>query len=727
MSNSEFSNFYPSLEVMPLGFGENIDHDSLNERYGQISRHINSLSFDLYSVLRNNPNYLGKFLEHNCDPFYYKKIEVKNANSFVFDDFFNIDGSRNLYSGWHTFSFPDTYIATSQSIMAVVFYQRQGETESSKLPEDCYIAEVRLNTLRIYVNPTKFQLPNDVTIHIVVFKEAQDFGPHVYSELSVSENFTKMLQIKINTDIETVWSKRYLKAFVQYANGSGYHPLPSEYTEDYFTNERGELCCRITRKNNFDLEQASYIVLNTLEPFYYALTLQRSGSNITFLANNTGLGVNSAQSSITQLRDLNANTTSGICIPLVKKVVNGVTVPAAYTSEKDFYVFINSEKLIPGDDFEIAYNSVHGAYIQVLKNFGDITVNPVVITVIKNTPYVDPCQYMKITNFDKYGNADTNRLVGILNKYSTVAFCNRRFVEPEQIKYILDNKTNFSFITASLLEIMAYLVLDDKTIEVLNLYLQTKLDFEHILDFLDQDDYDRAIQQWIDKNKLPELTINPPTEWPELVKPVITKIDNPGWFMEGIQGTIKITATNAAKIKWIQDGGAALTLTDTDKWTVKVTPQHDPRMRYAFLRAFISTSSGVTISVRIQINVFAVNLDPTVPNNIIPDSLTRGSSFTIDVRTASDSDGSTIAGFDIFVNNGATITNKTQFTCTVNTTNVTAPSVNCVLEIFDKEYQDNFLSGLPYGGLGYDLQVGANNSIGGEDGFVTIVKNITMV
>ena len=60
MSISDFTNFYPSLEVMPLGFGENIDHESLNERYGQISRHINSLSFDLYSVICNNQNYLGK-------------------------------------------------------------------------------------------------------------------------------------------------------------------------------------------------------------------------------------------------------------------------------------------------------------------------------------------------------------------------------------------------------------------------------------------------------------------------------------------------------------------------------------------------------------------------------------------------------------------------------------------------------------------------------------------
>ena len=727
MSNSEFTNFYPSLEVMPLGFGETIDHNSLNERYGQISRHINSLSFDLYSVLRNNPNYLGKFLEHNCDPFYYKKIEVQNASSFVFDDFFNIDGSRNMYNGWHVFSFPDTYIANSQSIMALVFYQRDTDTEASKLPEDSYIAEVRLNTLRIYVNPTKFELPNDSTVHIVVFKAIQDFGPHIYSELTVAENFQKIAQIKINTDIETVWSKRYLKAYMQYSTGSGYYPIPADYTEDYFTNENGELCCRITRKDDFDVEQASYLVLNTLEPFYYALTLQRTGSNLTFVANNTGLGTNSAQISTTQMTDLNANATSGICIPLIKKVVNGMNIPAAFNSEKDFYVFINSEKLIPGEDFEIAYNAVHGAYIQVLKDFADITEGVVTVTVIKNIPYVNPCQYLKITDFDKYGNAQANRIAGILNKYSTIAFCNRRFVEPEQIRYILDNKTNFGFITASLLEIMAYLVLDDTTIEILNLYLQTKLDFEQLLDFLGQEDYERAIQQWIDRNQLPELILNPPTEWPVLNKPTIVSVDNPSWFLEGTQGTITLHALQATKIKWIHDGGALLTLSDTDKWTVKITPWHDPRMRYAFLRAFVSNAEGITVTVRVQINIFAINLDPTVPTSIIPSSLSRGSSFNIDVRTATDQDGSTIQGFDIFVNNDAVVINKTQFTCTVDTSAVSASSVRCILEIYDKEYKDNFLSGLPYGGLGYDLQVGATNSIGGEDGFITVVKDVTMI
>lgn len=727
MSNSDFTNFYPSLEVMPLGFGENIDHESLNERYGQISRHINSLSFDLYSVIRNNPNYLGKYMEHNCDPFYYKKIKVKNARSFVFDDFFNIDGSRNIYAGWHVFTFPDTYIATAQSIMAAVFYQTKTDTKTSKLPEDCYIAEVRLNTLRIYVNPVKFQLPNDSTVHIVVFKAAQDFGPHIYSESTVSENFQKMVQIKINTDIETVWSKRYLTAYVRYANGTGYHPIPSDYIEDYFTNERGELCCRITRKDNYDVEHASYIVLNTLEPFYYSANIQRSGSNVTFLANNNGLGVNSAQFSTTQLRDLNIATTSGVRIPLIKKVVNGVNIPAAFSSEKDFYVFVGSEKLLPGEDYELSYNARYGAYLQITKNFGDITQQSVNITIIKNTPFVDPCQYLKITNFDQYGNADTNRLVGVLNKYSTFAFCDRRFVEPGQIKYILDNKTNFSFITAPLLEIMAYLVLDDKTIEVLNLYLQTKLDFENILDFLDQDDYDRAIQQWIDKNQLPVLPLAPVTEWPVLTKPVITKLDAPSWFMAGIQGSITIAATNAARVRWIHDGGALVTLTDSTSWTVKITPQHDPRMRYAFIRVFISTAAGVTITKRIQINIFTVNLDPTVPANILPGTLSRGSSFNIDVRTATDNDGSLINGFNIFVNNGATVTNKTQFTCTVNTNGVTGPNVKCILEIFDKEYSDNFLAGLPYAGLGYDLQVGSNNSVGGEDGFVTVVKDIVMV
>ena len=94
------------------------------------------------------------------------------------------------------------------------------------------------------------------------------------------------------------------------------------------------------------------------------------------------------------------------------------------------------------------------------------------------------------------------------------------------------------------------------------------------------------------------------------------------------------------------------------------------------------------------------------------------------VRQVTDGDASTIYGFNIKVNNGAVVRDKTQFTCTVDTTNVTKSPITLNFDVYDKEHSDTFLPGLPFAGLGYDLEVGRENAIGGEDGFVSFARTV---
>ena len=142
------------------------------------------------------------------------------------------------------------------------------------------------------------------------------------------------------------------------------------------------------------------------------------------------------------------------------------------------------------------------------------------------------------------------------------------------------------------------------------------------------------------------------------------------------------------------------------------------------LRATIYSAIGLSSSKLFKFNVFPINRDPVPTSFVTPVTVAKGTSFNIDVRQVTDGDASTINGFNIYVNNGAVVRNKTQFTCTVDTTAVTSSLITLNFDVYDKEYTDTFLPGLPFAGLGYDLEVGRENTIGGEDGFVSFARTV---
>jgi hypothetical protein len=251
------------------------------------------------------------------------------------------------------------------------------------------------------------------------------------------------------------------------------------------------------------------------------------------------------------------------------------------------------------------------------------------------------------------------------------------------------------------------------------------MEYEKFLDFLNKTDQTELINNFITNRKFPIKFYLPVDTYSSKNAPQFTEISDL-WLLEGYESEISVGTINATSIKWTYEGGVPATITNENSFTVKITPLDSKTVRYMALRATIYSEIGLSNSKLFKFNVFPINRDPVPTSLVTPTTVAKGTSFNIDVRQVTDGDASTINGFNINVNNGAVVQNKTQFTCTVNTTNVTKSPITLNFDVYDKEHSDTFLSGLPFAGLGYDLEVGREDTIGGEDGFVSFSRSVAV-
>ena len=723
MATTELTNFYPSTPIIPIGYDQDIDHEVVNDRINQVNNAVNSFSYELYSLLKNSPEYLAKFFQHAADPYYFKKFEVTSPNIYTFTDFFDIDGSQNTHVGWKVLSFPDVTITSPSQYYGIVFIKEPSSVDTIKLPESAYTISTKLSGVRVLINPDKFTLKDNSTVYLLIFKHVSDTGPFVFSSKTVDTNFQKNVYFPVEVNNQGIWTTDYLTAFYKPLNTNLYRPLDDSYGYDFVENGIGSVECRVARLLDGNIEQGTYAALNTLEPFNFSAYIEMNAYGVvTHSEASNGLGDNSYVYSKTIFGNINTGSQYSLMIPLIKKIVDDVKYPVPYKSTKDFLVFVNDIKLIPDEDFTIVESAADATCIQVTKMIAS-KINGINVRVIKNMPVVESNQYFMLDNFDQYGNEVTNKLATVLSSQSCVCFSNRRFVEPDQITYILNDLTNFSFIKYNHLELISTFFVNKAIRTFINEFLAGRMEYEKFLDFLNKTDQQVLINNFITNRNLPTRSYLPVTDYSAGNTPQFIGVTDT-WLLEGYESEITVDTFGATGIRWTYEGGVPATITDTDKFTVKITPLNSRIVRYMAVRATIYNANGISKSKLFRFNVFPINRDPIPTSLVTPVTIVKGTSFNIDVRQVTDGDASTIHGFNISVNNGAVVKNKTQFTCTIDTITVTQSPITLNFDVYDKEYVDTFLPGLPVAGLGYDLEIGRANTIGGEDGFVSFTRTV---
>ena len=723
MTTTELTNFYPSTPIIPIGYDQNIDHESVNDRINQVNTAVNNFSYELYSLLKNSPEHLAKFFQYAADPYYFKKFEVSSPNLYTFTDFFDIDGSKNQYVGWKVLSFPDVTITSASQYYGIVFIKNPNAVDTIKLPESAYTISTKLSGARILINPAKFTLVEGSTVYFLVFKHISDTGPFVFSSKTVDINFQKNIFFPVTVNNQGIWTTDYLTVFFKPLNTNLYRPLDNSYGYTFVENGLGQIECRVARLDGGNVEQGTYSALNTLEPFNFSAYIKMNEFGvISHSESSNGLGDNSYTHSSAIFGSINAGSQYSLSIPLIKKIVDGVKYPVPYNSTKDFYVFVNDIKLIPDEDFTIVESAADASCIQINKVIVS-KKDGINVRVIKNMPVVQSNQYFILDNFDQYGNETTNKLATVMSAQSCICFSNRHFVEPNQINYIINNLTNFSFVKYNHLELISTFFVNKSVRAFIDEFLAGKMEYEKFLEFLNKTDQTEMINNFITNRNLPVLSFLPVTDYSAENIPQFIGVTDL-WLLEGYVSDITVNTLNATSIKWTYEGGVPATIVNDTSFTVKITPLDTKTVRYMALRATIFSENGLSNSKIFKFNVFPINHDPIPTSFVTPITVVKGTSFDIDVRQVTDGDASTINGFNISVNNGAIVRNKTQFTCTVDTTAVNTSPVTLNFDVYDKEYTDTFLPGLPFAGLGYDLEVGRENTIGGEDGFVSFTRNV---
>jgi hypothetical protein len=662
-------------------------------------------------------------LQLQAHQYYFKKFEVSSPILYTFTDFFDIDGSKNQYVGWQVLSFPDVVITSASQYYGIVFIKNPNSVDTIKLPESAYTISTKLSGARILIDPTKFKLEDGSTVYFLVFKHISDTGPFVFSSKTVDINFQKNIFFPVTVNDQGIWTTDYLTVFFRPLNTNLYRQLDNSYGYSFVENGIGQVECRVARLFDGNIEQGTYSALNTLEPFNFSAYIKMNDLGVvTHSESSNGLGDNSYTHSSAIFGSVNAGSPYALYIPLIKKVVDGVKYPVAYKSTKDFYVFINDIKLIPDEDFTIVESAGDASCIQINKTIVS-KKDGIHVRVIKNMPVVQSNQYFMLDNFDKYGNETTNKLATVLSSQSCVCFSNRHFVEPDQISYIINDLTNFSFIKYNHLELISTFFVNKSVRTFIDEFLAGKMEYEKFLDFLNKTDQTELINNFITNRKFPIKFYLPVDTYSSENAPQFTEVSDL-WLLEGYESEITVGTINATSIKWTYEGGVPATITNENSFTTKITPLDSKTVRYMALRATIYSEIGLSNSKLFKFNVFPINRDPVPTSLVTPTNVAKGTSFNIDVRQVTDGDASTINGFNINVNNGAVVQNKTQFTCTVNTTNVTKSPITLNFDVYDKEYSDTFLAGLPFAGLGYDLEVGRENAIGGEDGFASFSRTV---
>ena len=192
MATTELTNFYPSTPIIPIGYDQDVDHESVNDRINQINVSVNNFSYELYSLLKQSPEHLAKFFQHAADPYYFKKFEVSSPDLYKFTDFFDIDGSTNQYVGWHVLSFPDVIITSPLQYYGIAFVKNNNSNDTIKIPESAYTISSKLTGARLLINPAKFTLQENSTVYFLLFKHISDTGPFVFSSKFVDVNFQKI-------------------------------------------------------------------------------------------------------------------------------------------------------------------------------------------------------------------------------------------------------------------------------------------------------------------------------------------------------------------------------------------------------------------------------------------------------------------------------------------------------------------------------------------------------